>query len=330
MAVNFRYWLYRHQILKTQWPGVPTIVVGNVIVGGAGKTPLVIFLVKHLQSQGLHVGIISRGYGRSDPQCNEVLTSTPIGESGDEPMLIKRLIGAPVFVGKCRFDAATALLRAYPKTELLICDDGLQHYGLMRDIEIAVFDDRGVGNGWLIPAGPLREHWPARIDFGLDLILHTGEKPVFQGFTSVRKLSNYALAQDGSRVALTSLTGKKITAIAAIANPEAFFKMLRATGLIIEQAIGLPDHFDFVGYVPPCDPSDIVLCTEKDAVKLFGQSTVASLKLLAVPLQFSPEPAFLVDFDALIASLISKLPSKHEHQNAGTSRMPRHKRLPRL
>lgn len=314
LLVRGRQTLYRHGIFSSERFPIPVIVVGNVVAGGAGKTPLVMALVKHFTAQGLRVGVISRGYGRSGKISLEVTSQTPVYEAGDESVFIARATGAPVFVANRRVDALRALLAAYPATEVVVCDDGLQHYALKRDIEIVVFDDRGVGNGWLLPAGPLREPWPARKAHGVDLVLHTGLNPAFGGFTSSRKLSVYALAADASRVALRDLRGQPLVALAGIANPEAFFAMLRATGLKLEKTVALPDHHDFRHDDLSAYAGHTVLCTEKDAVKLFSRTLPTGMKLLAVPLVFSPEPAFYSALDRLLAPLLSHLPSSHGHQ----------------
>lgn len=317
LAVRVRRALYRHGFLRSERFDIPVIVVGNVIAGGAGKTPLVIALVKHLQAQQVKVGVISRGYGRAGEDCTEVTSATSIEESGDEPALIQRATAAPVFVANKRTEALRALLAAHPSTAVVVCDDGLQHYALRRDIEIAAFDDRGIGNGWLLPAGPLREPWPARKRQGLDLVLHTGRQAAFEGFTSTRRLADEAYAMNGNRVALASLQDRPITAMAGIANPEAFFMMLRDSGLKLQTTLGLPDHHDFSDRDLAGLEGQIVLCTEKDAVKLFPLAKAARLEVLAVPLVFSPEPAFFAAFDALLAPrLSSPLPSKHGHQTA--------------
>lgn len=318
LAVRLRLAWYRSGFLKSERFGVPVIVVGNVVAGGAGKTPLVMALVKHLRAQGLQVGVVSRGYGRSGQDSLEVNTKTPVDRSGDEPALIQRATAAPVFVADKRTVAMRALLAAYPTTAVVISDDGLQHYALQRDIEIAVFDDRGVGNGWLLPAGPLREPWPARGRRGLDLVLHTGQKPAFAGFTSSRRLADHAVAADASQIALATLRGRPLVALAGIANPEAFFEMLRARGLTLKKTMALPDHHNFANCDLSAYAGQTVLCTEKDAVKLFGMPRPASLHLLAVPLVFSPEPAFLAALDALLSPLLcaklSPLTSDHGHQ----------------
>jgi tetraacyldisaccharide 4'-kinase len=316
LIVRLRRALYRHGLLPSERFGVPVVVVGNVIAGGAGKTPLVIALVRHLQAQQLAVGVISRGYGRSGADCVEVTSTAPLAQTGDEPALIRRATGAPVFVARQRTEALRALLSAHPATAVVVCDDGLQHYALQRDIEIAAFDDRGTGNGWLLPAGPLREPWPARRQSGLDLVLHTGQHPAFEGFSSSRQLADDAWSQAGHRVALAGLQGRPLTALAGIASPQAFFAMLRDRGLTLEATIALPDHHPFSEADLAGLQGRTVLCTEKDAVKLFDLPAAAGLDLLAVPLVFSPEPAFFAAFDALLAPRLSPLPSKHGHQIA--------------
>ncbi len=314
LLIRARRYLYRIGVFASDQYEVVVIVAGNVVAGGAGKTPVVMELVKHLQSRGLRVGVVSRGYGRSSQQPLEVKAQTPIEDSGDEPALIHRATGAPVFVATARADAVRSLLAAYPATEVIVSDDGLQHYALQRDIEIAVFDDRGVGNGWLLPAGPLREPWPERLRQGVSLVLHTGQKPAFEGFNSSRQLADQAIARDGRRVELNALKGQPLVALAGIANPEAFFDMLRFRGLSLAKVIALPDHHQFTSADISALAGHRVLCTEKDAVKLFALASDSSLDILAVPLEFSPEPAFYSALDALLAPLLSQLPSGHGHQ----------------
>ena len=309
--------LYRAGILKTERSRVPIIVVGNLVAGGAGKTPLVMALVQHFKRQGLQAGVVSRGYGRRSKNCLEVLENTPILESGDEPALILRAQSATVFIANKRMEAVNALLNKYPATQVIVSDDGLQHYGMARDIEITVFDDGGIGNGWLLPAGPLRQRYQINQP-RQGLVLHTGQTPAFKGYVSTRQLAEFALTADGQQVALCSLKGRALTALAGIANPETFFAMLRANGLQLQQTIALPDHFDFSDYAWPVSADAVVLCTEKDAIKLFQLPQFKRQNLLAVPLEFSPEPAFLGALDALLAPLLaraSELPSTYEHHN---------------
>ncbi len=293
----------------------PVVVVGNVVAGGAGKTPLVIALVGHLRAKGLRAGVVSRGHGRVGFDVLQVTPQTPAQRSGDEPALIHRATGAPVFVAKKRVSAVNALLAAYPDTDIVIADDGLQHLPLGRDMEVVVFDDRGVGNGWLLPAGPLREPWP-RLARGESFVLHTGLKPAFAGFTSTRRLADHAYAADGQKVPLQTLRGRPLAAIAAIANPDAFFAMLRSVGLTLETAQAWPDHHDFADLHAGAFAGKTVLCTEKDAVKLFGTPRAEGINLLAVPLEFSPEQAFFDAFDTSLARIRSTLPSAHGHQTS--------------
>lgn len=294
--------------MKRDGVPVPVVVVGNVVAGGAGKTPVVMAIARHFQARGVPVGIVSRGHGRSTDDCREVRDDSDPREVGDEPALLRHATGAPVFVARRRVDAARALLARHPDVRLIVSDDGLQHLAMRRDVEICVFDDRGIGNGWLLPAGMLREPWPR----ACDLLIHTGDRPAFTGgFTSQRALADHALRKDGTRVALAELCkpdASPIVAVAAIARPETFFSMLRARGLRLTRTVALRDHHDFGDWeaLPSIDgASPILLCTEKDAVKLWR----AMPEALAVPLVFTPEPRF---FEALDA----KLSSTDGHQTA--------------
>jgi tetraacyldisaccharide 4'-kinase len=301
--------LYRLGIFRTERVDVPVVVVGNVVAGGSGKTPVVMAIVRHLAARGIKAGVVSRGYGRTTDDCREVLMDSSPREVGDEPALIHRSTGAPVFVARRRVEAARALLVRHPDTQVIVSDDGLQHLALARDIEICVFDDRGIGNGWLLPAGPLREHWPRRCD----LVLHSGGKPAFAGFTARRALADHALRRDGSQLPLASLIGQRLIAVAAIAKPEAFFQMLRERALQVQRCIALPDHHDFDNWTRPADAGYALICTEKDALKLWRKAP----KALAVPLMFEPEPAFFAALDAKLSSfaaLDAKLSSLDGHQ----------------
>ncbi len=257
---------------------VTVIVVGNVVVGGAGKTPTVIAIVEHLLHLGYRVGVISRGYGRQAVTTLAVETQTNAACAGDEPLLVRRRTGVPVWVGPSRARAAESLLARHPETQILVCDDGLQHYGIARDLEICVFDDSGVGNGWLLPAGPLREPWPrhlvARSGQQEDrmLVLHTGANPVMAGFIAHRSLAPFAINATGVRRPLASFAKPDcddVIALAAIAVPDAFFDMLERAGLRLARRWALPDHDDLSGIKPGELAGMTVLCTEKDAVKLW-------------------------------------------------------------
>lgn len=295
-AIATRRWLYRRGVLKTHRVGVPVIVVGNLIAGGAGKTPVVMALVKHLQSRGLRPAVVSRGHGRRSSDCQEVLPHSPSSQAGDEPLLVARTCRVPVFVARQRIDSARALLGSYPETDVILCDDGLQHYALHRDIEICLFDSRGSGNGFLQPAGPLREPVSRRTD----LVLCDQASPVAGGHVLTRKLADHALRADGSKILLSDLKARPLVAVAGIARPQAFFDMLRASGLLLAQTIALPDHFHFENWQAPATEG-LLICTEKDAVKLWDTNPDA----LAVPLCLSLPQAFLTRFDRLVDAQLS-------------------------
>ncbi len=280
--------LYRNGVLSAHRMPVPVIVVGNVVAGGGGKTPLVIALVQQLQAMGLNPGVVTRGFGRTRHDALAVTSDSDATDVGDEPLLIHRRTGAPVQVGAQRADTARRLLSAQPQVDVLVCDDGLQHLGLYRDIEICVFDERGTGNGWLLPAGPLREPWPRNTD----LVVRSGRLPVGSACIMERALADHAVRADGTTLALDTLTasttGRPITAVAAIARPQAFFAMLRARGLALDTALALPDHAPLNETSCPVPENHLLLCTEKDAVKLWRHRPDA----WAVPLVVSLEPEF--------------------------------------
>ncbi|WHZ11801.1 MAG: tetraacyldisaccharide 4'-kinase [Burkholderiaceae bacterium] len=307
--------LYRCGMLTAQRASVPlpvVVVVGNVVAGGAGKTPTVIALVRHWQARGLRVGVISRGHGRRGAGCREVRDDSAAFDVGDEPLLIRRATGAPVVVAARRIDAARALMQRHPAIQVLVSDDGLQHYALARDIAICLFDDRGIGNGWLLPAGPLREPWPRRAD----LVLHSGLQPAFPGFRATRRLADHAVHQGGVPLPLAALRGQGVTAVAAIAHPDAFFDMLRAAGLTLTRTVALHDHYGFDSWNCNEHGGDPLVCTEKDAVKLWPRCPHA----LAVPLEFQPEAGFFAAADAL---LDAKLSSAHAAREDGSESVER-------
>jgi tetraacyldisaccharide 4'-kinase len=309
-----RRWLYRSGLLPTQHMPVPVIVVGNVVAGGGGKTPLVIALVQHLQAMGLRPGVITRGYGRSNRDCLPVTQQARAQDVGDEPLLIHQSTGAPVQVAAQRVDAAIALLERHPELDLLICDDGLQHLRLHRDIEICIFDDNGVGNGLLLPAGPLREPWPR----ACDLLVRSGKLPAGAAHQIDRQLATHGMRADGQTVALDSIVTAtppmQVRALAGIAHPERFFTMLRQRGLRLDATHALPDHASFDVAPVAFAGADILLCTEKDAVKLWPLRPDA----LAVPLVVSLDPAFWSSFSQLLRrhgpeQWAAKLSSPHGH-----------------
>ena len=315
--------LFRWQLMRSQRVNAFVIVVGNVVAGGAGKTPTVISLVRHLQAQGLRVGVVSRGFGRDGQACQAVSASSSAQEVGDEPLLIARATGVPVFVARDRHQAASALLAQHPQTDVIVCDDGLQHYRLFRDLDICVFDDRGCGNGWLLPAGPLREPWPRRgvaaAGQSADrlLVLNTSGTGDLGQFNAQRALATVAQDRHGATTPLLDLNAPgrlPVQAVAGIARPEVFFNMLRQAGLVLAHTQALPDHFDFRQANIASWGAVQLLCTEKDAPKLWQVAPSA----LSVALEQTIEPAFFEAVDQHIAAhraaqAASRLSSGHGH-----------------
>ncbi|MBS1163296.1 MAG: tetraacyldisaccharide 4-kinase [Burkholderiaceae bacterium] len=316
--------LYRSGILRSWRVGLPVVVVGNLYAGGTGKTPLVIELVRALKARGWRPGVISRGYGRRTADVRPVEAGAHASEVGDEPLLIAQAAAVPVVVGADRVAAARVLHSLNPKCDVIVCDDGLQHPRLARDVEIAVLHFRGIGNGWLLPAGPLREP-PQRLK-SVDAVVLNGEVPPLrihgQVFTMNAELDEvYSVADPGRRASLSALveeqqrTGTRVVAAAGIAAPERFFAMLRAAGLTIEE-VPLPDHHDFA--VSPFfgREYDVALVTEKDAVKCRASAAMKTDgRLCAVSLRTRIEPA-LVD---LIEAKIEPNRQSDERANDGPS-----------
>lgn len=257
---------YRRGWLRSERLPVPVMVVGNITAGGTGKTPLVIWLVEQLRARGWRPGIVSRGYGgRSKHWPREVGADSNPAEVGDEPVLLARRLGCPVVVGPRRIEAARSLL-AHHDVNVVVADDGLQHYALQRDVEIAVIDGaRGLGNGMRLPAGPLREA-PSRLN-EVDLVVINGA----DGAGLRMDLLPHALVRlDGSETRpLADFAGRTVHAVAGIGNPGRFFAALRAAGLkILPRAF--PDHHLYRAEdLIFADNAEVVM-TEKDAVKCRG------------------------------------------------------------
>ena len=269
---------------QTRLP-VPVIVVGNIYVGGTGKTPLVIWLSRQLREQGFVPGVISRGYGGDASRVVEINAQMSPDDIGDEPLLILQRAGVPLVVGRNRVSAARALLNAHPEVNVIISDDGLQHYALDRDIEILLFDERGIGNGWLLPAGPLRESVTRRFDFRV----LNGLESVGENSFSMQLVGQHAeqLINRANTKALKELPENlSIAAAAGIGNPERFFTMLKQLGVNVQEHIALPDHFDYSSNPFESLKVDIILITEKDAVKCGRRNGLADdPRLWVVPVE---------------------------------------------
>ena len=260
--------LFRSGLLASARLPVPVVIVGNIFIGGTGKTPFTIWLAEALRAAGFTPGIISRGHGGAGSAPRLVAGDALAAEVGDEPLLIARRSGCPVMVGRDRPAAARALLEQFPHVDVIISDDGLQHYALQRDVEIMLFDGRGAGNGWLLPAGPLREPVSRRRDFTVVNAPQSHAGNLRGALFYMRLAGTHAeqLIDRSKRVALPTLRAQRIVAAAGIGNPGRFFATLRGAGLEFAE-LPLPDHHDFLDDPFRTLDADIILITEKDAVK---------------------------------------------------------------
>jgi tetraacyldisaccharide 4'-kinase len=285
LAVTVRRALYRLRLIGSEHPGIPVIVVGNLTVGGSGKTPLVIWIAEFLKKHGWTPAIVSRGYGARIAQPRAATIAADAGEVGDEPILLSRRSGCPVWVGADRVAVARALREAHPEVDVLILDDGLQHYRLRRDLEIAVVDARGFGNGFVLPAGPLREP-PGRLRSVHAVVAHGA---AVQGYAM--KLAGdtlHRMTDAAERRAVASFGAEKVHAVAGIGDPNRFFLHLAQLGMKVLPH-PFPDHhaftardLDFAGQAP-------VVMTEKDAVKL---RRAARANWWVLPVSAQLDPAF--------------------------------------
>jgi tetraacyldisaccharide 4'-kinase len=269
-AVSLRRKLFRKGLLRSHKLPVPVIVIGNVSVGGTGKTPLTIAVVQRLREAGWKPGVASRGYGRSDEsRAAWVSADTPPAQGGDEPVLIARRAGVPVRVDRDRSAAARELIAS--GCDVIVCDDGLQHYRLRRDMEIEVIDGhRRYGNGRLLPAGPLRE--PPERGAECDFRVVNGGDASF-GEWPMQLRAECAVPMHGGRSRpLASFGGHRVHAVAGIGNPQRFFEMLRSLAIgVVPHAFA--DHHRYVAADFEFGSELPVLMTEKDAVKCAAFAT---------------------------------------------------------
>ena len=256
--------LYRARLLKSVHPGTPVIVVGNLVAGGSGKTPLVLWIAEFLRAKGWSPAIVSRGYGARVAAPRAATIASEASEVGDEPILLARRSGCPVWVGPDRAGVIAALREQHPEVDVVILDDGLQHYRLRRDLEIAVVDWRGFGNGLLLPAGPLRE--PASRLRTVDAVVSHGA-PV-KGFSmQLEGDTLHCMTDARERRNVKAFAGQKVHAVAGIGHPNRFFLHLARLGA---KPIPhpFPDHHPFAAHDLEFGDALPVLLTEKDAVKL--------------------------------------------------------------
>ena len=272
--VALRRGLYKRGILQSQALTVPVIVVGNINLGGSGKTPIVMWLVQQLKQRGYKPGVISRGYGANVSAPISVNAYSQSNDVGDEPLLIFKRCNCPVFVGKNRVAAGEALLKAHPECNVMISDDGLQHYRLKRDVEIAVVNGDALQGAYLLPAGPMRE--PSSRLSEVDAIVFNGKKTMDSAFEmQLVGTQFYNLLDPNLKANAADFAGKNVKAIAGIGKPERFFEHLRNLGLTFA-GISFDDHHAFSAADLAKLNCDALIMTEKDAVKCqnFAQKNV--------------------------------------------------------
>jgi tetraacyldisaccharide 4'-kinase len=313
LAVRLRRACYRLGVLASEPVGVPVVVVGNITVGGTGKTPLVLALARALRERGRRPGIVSRGYGGADDAPRAVRPGDDPNAVGDEPLLLAAA-NFPVWVGDDRVAAARALLAAQPEVDMLIADDGLQHYALARAAEIAVVDaERAFGNGRLLPAGPLREP-VSRLDGVTAVVWNGGDESriTSRGHYAMRLVGDsFRNLADPTRAArVADFRGARVHAVAGIGHPQRFFTHLRALGLD-PVCHPFPDHHAFTSGDLALTGADSVLMTEKDAVKCMP---FADARMWVLPVRAEVSPAL---FDLIAEKLRGP-------QTAGNSRLPDH------
>jgi len=304
-TVFARRMLYRARLRPVARIDVPVVIVGNITVGGSGKTPLVLWMVEHLAAAGWRPGIVSRGYGGSVASSRdapvEVTTGSDAREVGDEPLLLAHRARCPVWVGADRAQACRALRSAHPECDVLVLDDGLQHYGLARDVEIAVVDSRGFGNGFLFPAGPLREP-VSRLGEVDAIVRNGGDADGFAMRLEGREFVN--LADPARAVDAAALGSKRVHAVAGIGEPARFFAHLESLGLEVMQH-AFPDHHAYRASELEFGDRLPVVMTEKDAVKC---TAFAGAHLWMLPVRAELDPRFApVLEEKLRATLQGKL-----------------------
>ncbi len=307
--------LHRAGWQRPQHLGVPVVVVGNLVAGGAGKTPTVLALLHALRARGYTPGVISRGHGRHGVATLEVMPDARAAQAGDEPLVLRRRGGVPVFVGRDRVAAGRALLAAHAQVDIVVSDDGLQHHRLARDAQIIVFDERGAGNGWLLPAGPLREPLPGRAP-PRTLVLYNAATPstplpghcAARSLRGVVDLAGWWQGAPAQPAALHALRGRPVTAAAGIAHPQRFFAQLAQAGVTVTP-MPLPDHHDFAQLPWAAGTTDVVV-TEKDAVKLDPQR-MGTTRVWVAALDFDPGAAF----EAALAALLPRPRHAPDHGN---------------
>lgn len=283
--------LFRCGILSSVKLPVPVIIVGNITVGGTGKTPLTLWLAEQLLADGWHPGIISRGFGGSGSKPQQVLNTSEPASVGDEPVLMAQRLLCPVWVGRDRPAAAHALLQAHPECDVILSDDGLQHYRLQRDVEIVVIDGmRRFGNGFLLPAGPLREA-TSRLREVDAIVINGGKAEQREFLMQLEGVHFYNLLNPEIIATASDFQDGSVHAIAGIGHPERFFLHLNKLG-ITAQTHPYPDHHHYTATDLAYNDANAILMTEKDAVKCSA---------------FADERCWVLRVDAQLDSTLSQL-----------------------
>ncbi len=316
--------LYRTGLKRAHRLPVPTLVVGNRIVGGAGKTPSTIAILKHLKAQGWRPAVLTRGYKSSAAEQGKPLIldmhsehALSARETGDEPWLIWRTTQVPIAIDPMRARGGELMLQAHPDVNILVCDDGLQHLALARDIEVIVFDERGQGNGRLLPAGPLREAINTPATPGLSacpIVLYNAEQPStpLRGHTSHKRMADLVRLEDwwqqtsGPTFNPTDQASEGVWALAGIAQPDRFFNQLRDLGWRV-QGLPMDDHADLSTLPWPESVTQLIV-TEKDAVKLEPSRVKQQrpqTQVWVAALEFEPATSFWTELDAALRALPS-------------------------
>jgi tetraacyldisaccharide 4'-kinase len=294
MDTGLRRLGYRMKLIRSHKLPVTTIVVGNITLGGNGKTPIVIALFQLLESKGYKVGIITRGYKSGHEQTIQVLNDGHISAAvGDEANMMSETCRCPIGVGADRVGAATQILKAHPEIDVILSDDGLQHYALKRDIEIAVSRQMAFGNGLMLPAGPLRES-RSRLK-RVDVTINRDSEQIVESLGEIWNLENPEIRRN-----ISDFQGKQVHALAGIGFPEIFFASLAQMGLdVIEHEY--PDHYEFKAQELNLQPELPIMVTHKDAVKL---KSIARDNVWVVPLQIELS-------EELIDQILELLESRH-------------------
>ena len=270
ILLSLRKFLYKIKILKCNRVNIPVIIVGNITLGGTGKTPIIVSLANAFRKRKLNIGVIARGYKSKFSHAREVFGSSDYLDVGDEPLLIKQKLQCPVYVGVNRYETAKNLLNKYPNTDLILSDDGLQHYGLFRDFEIIVIDGlRYFGNQFLIPAGPLRE--PLNRLENTDMVIVNNPSLNKKKFSNVfhvyEKDEQFFISNNEKRdIPCETLKGEQVVAMTGIGNPEKFFKKLEFKKITFIKKI-FPDHYEFKQKDFDEFQDKKIIMTEKDALK---------------------------------------------------------------